>query len=369
MNLPRLLLCLRRCILSLVVLAIAFPPAPAVAAGVHPGDKLDVVVFDHPDLSGPLTVSNIGAIFVPLVGQVQAVGLQPQEIARNIERQLAQYVVSPAVDVRVVSESNTAYFVGVSTASITLHPAETLAMAVGGATLPTSADLSSVALLRDGATVGTYNLVTMQTQIDSTPLLASGDTINVPAKPIVVRVAGAVKQPATVFLARDEPLGLALQSVQPADNANLQQIQVVRGGDVRVTSRSSAMLAAPGVSGDQLIVPPFANVTVLGFASKPGPVVLKGDQSLATALTQAGGAAKGADLGRIVVISGDGSGRERMIDYNAFTRGDASGNTQLADGDMVYVPKQQDRISPKTLLAIALIVAKKAGLDLAKLLK
>lgn len=354
----------RRRRFSALTIALAFFCGSSCLAAVHPGDKLDVVVFDHPDISTTVTVSNDGSIFIPLAGQVRAQGLEPQVIARDIEDRLDPFIFSPAVDVRVVSQSEVAYLAGSTNATLTLHALETLAMAMGTATLPTSADLSSVTILRDGRKLGPYDLVAMQSTIDTSPQLVAGDIINVPAQPIMVRVTGAVKTPATVFLARDTPLESALESVQPADNANVAFVQVVRNGKTTMVARGAGALANPGVSGDQLIVPPFANVTVLGYVSKSGPVTLKGDQSLATAITTAGGPAKGADLGRIVVISGDGTGSEHMVNYNAFTRGDASGNPQLQNGDMVYIPKQRQLISPQALLVLALLIAKKAGLKL-----
>ena len=360
---------LRRLICLLAVFCIVALAATPALAGLHPGDKLDVVVFDHPELSGPVTVSSDGGIFVALVGRVQALGLEPQTVARDIERRMASYVFSPAVDVRVVSESNIAYFVGAINSSLTLHPSETLAMALGDAKIPDTADLSRVTIRRTGTRLGPFDMRALQTGGDTSPMLASGDAISVPNKPVMVGVGGAVKAPATVYLASDEPLGLALQNAQFADDANLQRIQLQRAGHITVTARNSALLNAPGQNGDQLTVPHFATVTVLGFAAKPGPVTLKGNQTLATALTQAGGAAKDADLGRIVVVSGDGSGREKVVDYNAFTRGIASANPELSDGDFVYVPKQLDRISSKTLLTAALIAAKKAGLNIMTLLK
>ncbi|MDP9106220.1 MAG: polysaccharide biosynthesis/export family protein [Candidatus Eremiobacteraeota bacterium] len=73
---------------------------PALAA-LHPGDILDIVIFDHPELSGPATVSKDGFVSVPLIGRVAAGGTEPDVLARRIRLALGQYLYEAAVDVHV----------------------------------------------------------------------------------------------------------------------------------------------------------------------------------------------------------------------------------------------------------------------------
>jgi polysaccharide biosynthesis/export protein len=339
---------------------------------VQPGDKLDVVVFDHPDVSTQVTVANDGGIFVPLVGRVQAQGLLPQMIARTIEQDLknGDFIESPAVDVRVLSQNETVFLTGAANATLALGPSETLAMAVAGATLPPDADLTNVMLRRGSTNSGPYNLLTIKTQQDTTPQLAPGDSINVPMQPVMVSVIGAVKAPLSAYLAANQPLAAALQNVQYADDANQQRVVLLRGSTTIVTARGGAVLDEPGQPGDQLLIPPVAHVTVLGFAGKPGVVALTGDTSLATALSLAGNGGKDCDLGHIVIISPTDPNVKQIVNYNAFLRnGDPKGNAELNDGDVVYVPKAHVLLTPKQLLLLAALAAKKAGFDLAEFLK
>jgi len=71
-----------------------------------PGDVLDVNVFNHPELSGIVTVEPGGEIILPLIrGAVQVEGLSKDEAARKIEEMLVKYIQNPEVQV-VITEYN-----------------------------------------------------------------------------------------------------------------------------------------------------------------------------------------------------------------------------------------------------------------------
>jgi hypothetical protein len=89
---------IRVILLALAAWSAAIQPA---LAALHPGDILDIVIFDHPELSGPATVSKDGLVSVPLIGRVAAAGAEPDVLARRIRLGLGQYLYRPAVDVRV----------------------------------------------------------------------------------------------------------------------------------------------------------------------------------------------------------------------------------------------------------------------------
>lgn len=62
-------------------------------------DQLQVAVWRNPELSVSVPVRPDGRISVPLVGDVLAGGRTPEEVARDIEGQLAAYVRDPKVAV------------------------------------------------------------------------------------------------------------------------------------------------------------------------------------------------------------------------------------------------------------------------------
>lgn len=64
-------------------------------------DTLQIFVWRNPELSTTLPVRPDGKISVPLIEDLQAAGLTPTQLARNIEKVLAEYVQDPIVTVIV----------------------------------------------------------------------------------------------------------------------------------------------------------------------------------------------------------------------------------------------------------------------------
>jgi len=63
------------------------------------GDQLQINVWKNPELSLSEPIRPDGKISMPLIGDVMAVGLMPEELAANIEAGLANYLKSPNVTV------------------------------------------------------------------------------------------------------------------------------------------------------------------------------------------------------------------------------------------------------------------------------
>ncbi|HEX4240867.1 MAG TPA: XrtA/PEP-CTERM system exopolysaccharide export protein [Steroidobacteraceae bacterium] len=88
----------------------AVAPTPAAAAGqpvsgdylIGPGDQLHIFVFQNEELSVTVPVRPDGKISTPLVEDMVAVGKTPSQLARDIEKSLAEYVKSPKVNVVVM---------------------------------------------------------------------------------------------------------------------------------------------------------------------------------------------------------------------------------------------------------------------------
>jgi polysaccharide biosynthesis/export protein len=68
---------------------------------IGPGDQLNVFVFNQPELSIAVPVRPDGLISTPLVEDLQAAGKTPSELARDMEKKLAEFVRSPSVNVIV----------------------------------------------------------------------------------------------------------------------------------------------------------------------------------------------------------------------------------------------------------------------------
>jgi len=63
------------------------------------GDSVQITVWKNPDLSTSQPIRPDGMVAVPLVGDIKASGLGPEELAANIEKKLKSYIKNPNVTV------------------------------------------------------------------------------------------------------------------------------------------------------------------------------------------------------------------------------------------------------------------------------
>jgi polysaccharide export outer membrane protein len=81
-------------------------PGPSVLVKSYKmsvGDQIQINVWKNPELSLSEPIRPDGKISMPLVGDIMAVGLTPEELASNIEKKLASYVKAPNVTVILTS--------------------------------------------------------------------------------------------------------------------------------------------------------------------------------------------------------------------------------------------------------------------------
>jgi polysaccharide export outer membrane protein len=86
-----------------------FPPAPVSAATpqyrylIGPLDTVNIIVWRNPELSLAVPVRPDGRISTPLVEDLMALGRNPTDLARDIEKALAKYIRDPVVTVVVTA--------------------------------------------------------------------------------------------------------------------------------------------------------------------------------------------------------------------------------------------------------------------------
>lgn len=68
---------------------------------IGPGDTLQIFVWRNPELTQSVPVRPDGKISTPLVEDMVAVGKTPSQLARDVEKVLAEYIRSPQVNVIV----------------------------------------------------------------------------------------------------------------------------------------------------------------------------------------------------------------------------------------------------------------------------
>jgi polysaccharide biosynthesis/export protein len=159
-------------------------PAPAYTIGL--GDVLRIVVWREPELTLDVTVRSDGMITVPLLGDVQAAGRTPSQLADRLKTELDRLIENPRVTVSV-SQATTArvYVVGQM-----LRPGEfplsgrmtvLKALALAGG-FKEFARPENIVIVREDQTVIPFNYkrIAEGKDVSQNILLAAGDTIVVP---------------------------------------------------------------------------------------------------------------------------------------------------------------------------------------------
>jgi polysaccharide export outer membrane protein len=358
-----------RIISCLLAAAISFSPAASFAADqvttLHPGDKVAISVYNHPELTSTPVVDAAGNVTMSLIGSVPATSRTAEQLAQEIQMKLKRYVVSPAVDVQLSESTGSVFIVGPMSGVLTYSPGETLLSAlaqaqsmqnvapsmpgtVGGTVSTSSAtldlrtlressiDLRHVVIRRDGHDMAPINVEELLSSGLSGPYLMPSDTIALHDRPVRVGVQGIVHHPVDAHLYPDEPLVDALRQAGGVDDtAAGYHFTLVRDGQSYAVSTLSPQLSAPAQAGDMLVVPQAPRVVIAGQVQKPGPVAVQGDPTLLSALYLAGGPQTNGDISHVSVFH---DGKQVRYDLTKMHDGRLMQNPVLADGDSVFVP-------------------------------
>lgn len=189
---------------------------------VGPGDVLDVVVWDHPELTSPaginrtpeeggLRVQSDGRFFYPYIGNVDAAGRKPEEIRADLVTQLSRFIPDPQIVVRVVRYASQAVSVtgAVGSASrqfLTEQPLTLLDAIDASGGLSENADPGRVSVRRGGQVFS----VDLQDFLESgnargNPMLIDGDVVSVPKRQLQeAYLLGQIVDPSTIDLSVDD---------------------------------------------------------------------------------------------------------------------------------------------------------------------
>jgi len=151
-------------------------------------DTLHIAVWKEQDLTATLPVRPDGKISLPLLNDVQAAGLTPQQLADSITEKLKKFLADPRVTVVVTQiNSKRIYMVGEvgHTGAMPMLPNMTVLQALSSAGLTQFANTKRIYILRtvngkqEKLPVNYHKLVKGQ-QIEQNYVLQPGDTIVVP---------------------------------------------------------------------------------------------------------------------------------------------------------------------------------------------
>ncbi|HVJ18795.1 MAG TPA: polysaccharide biosynthesis/export family protein [Polyangiaceae bacterium] len=71
------------------------------AYAIDEGDLLDIRVYNEPAISGRARVRSDGKVTVALVGDVDARGKTPNELAREVQQRLQKFLQTPSVSIAI----------------------------------------------------------------------------------------------------------------------------------------------------------------------------------------------------------------------------------------------------------------------------
>lgn len=166
------------------------PDAPKVAAvddayKLAPLDTVTVSVFQVADISRDYVVDQSGRITMPLIGQVEAVGLGTTQLAGVIEKRLGdKYLRNPNVTValkesatRVVTVDGSVKRPGIYPAGGSLTLIQAVALANGTDDLANPKRVAVFRVIGGKRMAAAFDLTTIRRGIDPDPQIYPGDTV------------------------------------------------------------------------------------------------------------------------------------------------------------------------------------------------
>jgi polysaccharide export outer membrane protein len=178
------------------------PPQSSQDYVLSPGDSVDVSVFGEPTVSRTVVIRPDGKITLPLIGDIDAAGLTPPQLAERITTALKVYLKSPQVSVTVAGVQRPQVFLAGAVTrpgAVDIQRGWTLfeVFAVAGGVTPRAALRRATLTRRATGQVIALDLDRLLIKGDRTADIPvePGDIIMVPALQNRILVLGAVRSP------------------------------------------------------------------------------------------------------------------------------------------------------------------------------
>jgi polysaccharide export outer membrane protein len=333
------------------------------------GDLLEISVFDVPELTRDLRVSQSGTIGIPLVPiRLRVAGLTEVQAEQKIAEVLeANGLVShPEVGVMVKEHKSRPITIVGAVGHPMVYEAEhsvTLleALAEAGGVSGDAGDT----IIVSRAHSATFIEVTDPAMSANHPAPGSGEPPEIDASTGATPTTEAPKSAApgsSVFpsptpMSQNAGAPPAEGNSPPAQNPTSPSLITINLNELLETGDLRNNIALQG--GDVITVPHAGIVYVLGAVNRPGGFVISNDRTEFTTLkvlSLAGGLTKVAKLGRAVIIRKDDQGKqtETEIDLKKVLNRESE-DLQMHASDILYVP--DDRTKEVLLGAVAFGVA------------
>lgn len=188
---------------------------------VGPGDVLNIIVYDHPELTIPAgsersaeesgnLVHADGTVYYPYIGNLQVSGRTVGEIRRMLTTRLADFITDPQIEVNVAAFRSKKFYVSGEVATPGTQPITNVPMTVldaissaGGAT--DNANWHSVTLTREGQErqLSLYEML-KQGDLSQNFLMQPGDVLHIAsAEDQNISVLGQVRNPGNITTGRE----------------------------------------------------------------------------------------------------------------------------------------------------------------------
>jgi polysaccharide biosynthesis/export protein len=275
---------------------------PTANYRLGPGDRVEITVFEYPEVTGPKIISPDGSITMPIIGSIAAANRTPSQFAEELRLRLREYLKNPVVTVGVTQ----------------FRPL--LINIAGEVQRPGPIQLRNVESDPNGAS-DRNNPTTLPT-ISAALLAAGGVTRDADIRQVMLRRGD-----------RTYVINLwdALQSEKAPPDSFLQD-----GDALFIPKLDPAIALDRRLVAKSTLAPRTIRVRVVGEVKKPGEVEVPPNSSISGAVAIAGGPTDKARLKRVTLVrlGDDGKIAKQTLDLSNLID-----SQQVLDGDVVMVPK------------------------------
>ncbi len=319
-------------------LSAASRTAPSRDYVIGSGDLLGIQVFDVPELSREVRVSQTGTIAIPLVPvRLHVSGLTETQVELKIAEVLeANGLVShPDVSVAVKEHKSKPITIVGAVPHPMVYQADRQVTLIE--VLAEAGGISNDA----GDAVIITRLETDSASDSEPPAIGLSDAMPTPAPETTSNPASSTASAAPPPLTSNSPAPEATaRAADPVPPPVANTITVNLGRILETGDTSSNIVLQPG---DVVTVPHAGIVYALGAVNRPGGFVVSNDRGQLTTLkllSLAGGLDHAAKSDRAVIVRHDGNGQQRQVevDLKKVLKFEAE-DVRLQPSDILYVPK------------------------------
>lgn len=314
------------------------------------GDRIEFFISALPEMEKDFTIRVDGQFHHPLVGDVQASGRTLPDLREEIKKRLSRELRNPKfrIGILAVAQHQVAVLGEVSkqgTFQVGIGATVLDLIAVAGGLGP-KADREKAMILRGEEKIE----VSLQPgAAEGLTKVVSGDVLYILAGS-PVSVTGEVTTPGVYSISRvaGGPRDAVLKAGGAKEEASLSRVRLIRATepkaiilDLRPDSETPIPEKARQMQEGDILIVPARQAVVLGAVSAPGPVPLRGDETLLDILPKM--VSETSDIDHILVVRAENvmANRDTKEEYNLreyFQDGKADVVVPIRDGDLIYVP-------------------------------